>query len=154
MHSNRFLLWISKTCNKLLPDYKILFKESFVTFPAGCPCSQLSLYLQCRNTWNIYSEGRELVTLSKFLNMLQKAQKLLFVQSKAFPKFVFTYIHEKVHCVLARLFYFLFTKASKQWKSSITIFFFFSLLLVKSNSFGQTWPPLSAYSCLLWVQQI
>lgn len=36
MHSNRFLLWILETCNKLLPDYKILCKQSFVTFPADC----------------------------------------------------------------------------------------------------------------------
>lgn len=114
MHGNRFLLWILETCNKLLPDYKILHKQSLVTFLADCPALSCLFTLIAETHVTFIVKGREPATLSKFSNKLQKAQILLFVQSKAFPKFLFTYIHEKVHCVLARLFYFLFIKASKR----------------------------------------
>lgn len=137
MHSNRFLLWIWETCNKLLPDYKILCKQSFVTFPADCPCSQLPLYLQCRNTWNIYSKGRELVTL-QILEHVTKSPKISVCAKQSFS-WICVYLHTwKGTLCACQTFKFFVHKSFKAVKIFHHYFvFLFSLLLVKSNSFGK-----------------
>lgn len=73
-------------------------KQGSVTFPADCPAF-CWLFIFSAETYVSFIRKAALATLSKFCNVLRKAQIFLFVQNKTSPEIVFTYLHEKVPCV-------------------------------------------------------